>query len=79
MTIFVLIVGALGLLLAGALFGAWLLDGYWQERMRQERRAQLDAVWRTWQAGQRINTAFWIAREAVRREAERQQDAKRER
>jgi hypothetical protein len=66
------VLGALGLLVTGALFGAWLIDGYWRERARRERQARLTAIWQTLQAGQRINTAYWIAREALRREAERQ-------
>lgn len=72
MGIFFMVVAALVLLLVGAIFGAWLIDGYWQERSRQEAHdAQLTALWRAMHAANRIEVAFWVARQAMQDEADR--------
>jgi len=67
----VIVLGAVVLLVAGVIFGAWIIDGYWRERARLERQARVTAIWQALLARYRINTAFWYAREAMRREAER--------
>lgn len=68
--ILVLVVIAIGIGLVG---GALLADDQWRrERARlSAQEASLNAKWRSLHSANRINAAFWYAREAMRREAER--------
>ena len=73
MTAIVILLLALALLGVGVVLGALLADDQWQrERARlAAREAGLNTKWRSLHAANRINRAFWMAREAMRREAER--------
>lgn len=74
MIVFVIVLLVLAVA-AGAAVGAWVIDGYWQERSRQEaREAQLTALWRVMHAAHRIDAAYWVARREMQREAERHRE-----
>jgi CHASE1-domain containing sensor protein len=74
-TALVILLLAIALVGVGVLLGALLSDDQWRrERARlAAREAGLNAKWRSLHAVNRINVAFWMAREAMRREAERHQ------
>jgi len=58
----------------GAVLGVLLLNARHsqQQAWLDAREAKLNTIWRSLQAANRLNFAFWNAREAMRREAERQ-------
>jgi hypothetical protein len=72
-TALVILLLVLAVLGVGVIVGALLADDQWRrERARlATREAALNAKWRSLHAANRINAAFWYAREAMRREAER--------
>ncbi len=58
----------------GVVLGAVLSTHRSEQQARLDaREARLNSIWHALQATNRINAAFWHAREAMRREAERQQ------
>jgi hypothetical protein len=70
MIVLVLLLALVGI---GVVLGCLLLNERARERRAwsEAREARLARSWRALQAAHRINLAFWQAREAMRREAER--------